>query len=272
MAGIYLPILHSPEDCCKVPLAIVYTSLRQIQETNNFGECSYEQLSSPIGHFSAIIGIESPDNDINDNQINYRTSHTESKEEYSLVNIGYFPLINRLFQELPFRYCHQYDFETNISTRKSYLLVDNPLRRYLEVNQLIVRTVASNYEDRITIPIIYQNPLPHSNFIRKAISKNPNLDPNLKKNSSMDYDSRREFLKNIRDNKKNEIEQLQKRVNELEVIFSFCLFIVYFYFIFISSYFFVTLKYISNYLIIISRIKSEILREIFQKLMTWQLM
>mmetsp|Transcript_21163 Transcript_21163/g.30609 ORF Transcript_21163/g.30609 Transcript_21163/m.30609 type:complete len:576 (+) Transcript_21163:103-1830(+) len=75
LGGIYLPVLHNPHDCCRVPLAVLYTSLSIPPDP----EAEMEQTvihASHVGHFSAVVCGEG----------------------------SYYPLVSRSLSPLPLQY------------------------------------------------------------------------------------------------------------------------------------------------------------------------
>ncbi len=218
ISGVYLPILHHPKDCCRIPLAIIYTMVGILRSDTGTG-----LDDSHIGHFSAIVGVDYRRNQYHFNQF----VNEESREE---LQIGYYPLVTRNYQLMPLRYCFPLEESEVRGSISPNHLRDDPrtcqelLLRYLDVSRIRIRSSNPEPLQHRELLIVSQSAFtPEQNETswkrRNASSTKSVGDNNQPYPSSLGCQSRRQFLKSVCDSKKDQYETLRLKLKTLQVLF-----------------------------------------------------
>jgi hypothetical protein len=224
LAGVYLPVLHDARNCCKSPVALIYTDLTaESQSSEALGiepdvrnMCLFP-LDICSGHFSAVVGLDPFNGDI------------ECQSQPCC-----FPLVNIDMSPLPLRYSTwSRDVETEVlkNDGKSKLpaselikLVSasqdsSMLHQYLDANEEVSSAQSScSGED---------GPQGCSNIlVAYCRPSRPDLDSNriIRKSkeytASTVYTRRAQFLDAILEEKIAEEARLKRQLRNIEVLYS----------------------------------------------------
>jgi hypothetical protein len=204
LSGIYLPILHQPKDCCRDPLAIVYTILGGTFANGEESKSNLSQtermISYHVGHFSAVIGLDYQ------HSTSY-SNHIPLESEESL-RINCFPLVSADLQLLPLRYCYTYDLETKLSSREDVEKRDQLIFAYLDIQNI---PIDSQTQRSTSIPVAMVRSRNEIARERK-VTRTPY--PPV---ASVVYNSKSKFFTDIRESKRNELDILRAKMREVEV-------------------------------------------------------
>jgi hypothetical protein len=196
--------LHEPKDCCRTPLAIVYTvlggSFTDGEEAKSTPQ-NERMISYHVGHFSAVIGLDYQ-------HPTFFTGPPPSLEsEESVGTINCFPLVSADLHFLPLRYCYTYDPETKVSSREDNVRRDQLIVAYLDFQTIPV----SDSETRRSIPVA----MARSRDVRtteRKFTRSASLPA-----ASVVYNSKSKFFTEILESKRSELELLRAKMREVEV-------------------------------------------------------
>lgn len=206
LSGIYLPILHDPKDCCKIPLAIVYTLLGNKLSDGIEFKCDSD-LAFHSGHFSSVIGA------------NYEFSTQYNKSISDDVRwLGCYPLVNSNFRILPLRYCYPYDKDLSLSQRKDRNRRDQLLNSYLEIGEYIFNSSETLKKAPVALCIHRDDP---SSYSLGSAKQGYGLA------SSLVVKSTRLFFSKVLDSKRSELEMLRAKIKEVEVLEFQCVWLIF---------------------------------------------
>jgi hypothetical protein len=245
LSGIYLPILHDPKECCRVPLVIVYTMLGGVGvERDGEEDKNYQvQSSYHVGHFSAIVGVDTSQHTtrytspsvVTRIQNNSSAEWESQREESTVGEAGgiYFPLIGNNYHLLPLRYCYAYQLDSTAgaeigagsgSSRKNKEKRNELLYAYFDIEHLTVSSL-DDPSIRRGIPVATTKRSSSSSSSSAMSSRGRGTSKSLSSHHSMTpqcvgsvvYQSKKLFYSNVLNSKQNELESLKEKMREIEV-------------------------------------------------------